>query len=1005
MGLVSRIPFVGRVGSWRVATARLDATAAGRGGLLLIDGEAGLGKTTLADELGRTASERGFRVAVGGARHGDEAPFAPFVELIEQLYHSLPIAEFVDVLGPGAGDIARFVPELRRWFPTTPAPVAVPPGHERRLVFSAVTEALRRLGTVAPALLVLEDLHWADTATLLLISHLAPRLAGTPTLVVATFRPEDDGMPTPLEEAVEQWRRHGLSEHIALRALDRSEVGEMLAALGGRPPPERVVARCHELTGGNPFFVAEVFRHLSARDATGDSQGVWLELGADADLPVPPAVRRITAMRVRDLSPVAQEVLDTVAVAGHASMEILSEALATTPDVLVRAVDEASRADLLVATAGPGVTEHHFGHELMRLAVLAGMTPLRRQRLHASVAAAIESTDGDRLGVRAAELVHHLCRAGNDADPGRLLTHLDAAAAHAERAAAFEDALAHLEIALGLVGPRRDAAWIQLLERRARVLCGLGRWDEAQDAWHQAIHVLGAAEERAAIGTLCTEAAGNLFWSGRYDECQTAVRTGLAALAGQEGADRVRLLALGGKCATFAGDHDTGERLTAEALVVAQEIGGDAARAAASFARTVHLWSVVEPADAVRHGRRAAVAARASGALWELADGLGFVQFAHVLAGELDAVAAIDTELGALVERLGHYGGAFMRGRAAVLSQITRGDVDAIDAAARADLERCHALGLPWTADSRAWLGLAAFWRGDWSRADEHYRQGMSEDPAGILAGACWAMTFLLRAHQHDDRGCRRLLRDAADRFPISGRPASLGSWTSLLATVEGLVIRGHHEHAARHYPAVLRTLAAGNVLRGYDNRLVETVAALAAHAAGDAARADEHFRRAHRQAATIRHRIERPETCRLHAWVLLERGDPADRAVAAELLEDAVAAYHTLGMGRHEELARDLLLRATSSPGIAGGLTARERDVLVEVAAGRTSKEIARELSISIATVNRHTANVYAKIDVRNRTEATRWALHHGLLRTGAEPPAGSRSHPARPRPRPTQS
>jgi DNA-binding CsgD family transcriptional regulator len=955
----------------------------------MLTGEAGVGKTAMCEELRRIASGRGFHVAGGGCHDGDDAPYGPFVALIEQLYRGLPAATFIDVLGAAADDLARFMPELRRWVPAISAPPAVPAEHERRLVFAAMTDVIHRLGAIAPVLLLLEDLHWADTTSLLLLSHLASRLTRTSTLVVVTFRPDEARASTSLGRAAEQWRRSGATEHVELRGLVHREVGDMLAALAGTPPPRSVVDRWHELTGGNPFFIAEVFRHLRTEGLLTDpEEGAWRGLAEGAELPVPPSIRLVTEMRVRVLSLPAQRVLEALAVAGHACVESIAEALSTMTGAVVDALDEAHRAALVVSGAALDGIEYHFAHELIRLAVLAGIEPQRQQLLHAATARAIETTAPDRLGIRAAELVHHLCRAGTSADRERLLIHLDAAVAHATGAAAFEDALGHLETALGLVGPD-DERWVPLLVRRARALCGLGRWDEAEAAWQKSVHLLGQADLVEAIGPLCAEAAGNLFWAGRYDQCMTAVATGLAALGDQLSVDRVRLLALGGRCATFAGDHRAGEELTGEALVVAEAVDDRTARAVAAFARTVHHWSLVEPAEAVRHGRAGAADARAGGALWELADGLGFSQLAHVLTGEVDAVAAIGTEIDTLVERLGHYGAAFVRGRGRVLYEITRGDLDAISAAAHGDLDQCRALGLPWAADSYAWLGLTAFWRGDWDHAGELFGLGLAEDPTGTLSGACWATAFLLRAYQGDRHGCDQMLRAASGRFPTVGEPSGLGNWTSLLAAAEGLALLGRADDAARHYPAIMRAISAGNVLRGYDNRLVESVAGLAADAAGDPDRADAHFRRALRQAETMPHRIEQPETRRLYAWTLIGRGDPAGRALAVDLLDEAIQSYRSIGMPRHEELARALRLQALSAaPGaVPGGLTAREREVLIKLAAGQTSKEIARGLSISVATVSRHTANVYSKIDARNRTEATRWALRHGLVATGPEP------------------
>jgi DNA-binding CsgD family transcriptional regulator len=184
--------------------------------------------------------------------------------------------------------------------------------------------------------------------------------------------------------------------------------------------------------------------------------------------------------------------------------------------------------------------------------------------------------------------------------------------------------------------------------------------------------------------------------------------------------------------------------------------------------------------------------------------------------------------------------------------------------------------------------------------------------------------------------------------------------------------------------------MRAGNLLRGYDNRLLHAVAGLAAAAGERWDAAEDHFRRGLDLAEALPHRLDQADIRRLYALMLVQRGGLGDRLLARRLLVEAAALYSEIGMPRHLRLAQTLLAdlgrfhvgRARDAPKVPG-LTEREVQVLAFVAGGRTSKEVAEELSLSVTTVQRHIANIYGKIGVRNRAEATAYALRRGL-----EPP-----------------
>jgi len=405
----------------------------------------------------------------------------------------------------------------------------------------------------------------------------------------------------------------------------------------------------------------------------------------------------------------------------------------------------------------------------------------------------------------------------------------------------------------------------------------------------------------------------------------------------------------------------------------------------------MHHWAWAQPARALASADRAAGLTGAAGALWDLADGLPFVQLAQVLAGRPGDVVRLGEVVEPLARRLGHYGALMVAGRGRLLAAITAGDLAAVEAWAAKDLQLCEEVGLPWSPDSYAWLGLAAFWRGDWPAALDAFSEGMRRERPGMVAGACRAGAALVLAYLGEQTRCRAMLSDPLLELPTPGRPHSLGQWTGLLMATEALALLGARDQAAARYDLVVEAMQAGNVLRGYDNRLLQAVAGLAAAAAERWDTAEDHFRRGLDLAETLPHRLDQADIRQLYARMLSDRGGVGDRVTAVRLLAEAAALYDQIGMPGHLHLARTMLAdlrhdhttRAERTPP-AHQLTRREVQVLSLLADGRTSREVAEQLSLSVTTVQRHVANIYAKIGVRNRAEATSYALRHGL-----EPPS----------------
>jgi DNA-binding SARP family transcriptional activator len=265
---VARTPLVGREVELDDLRSALRETIAGSGRIVMLSGEPGIGKTRLTEELAAEGLRSRVLVFVGRCLEAEGAPpYAPFVEILESALARAPSPEaFRAAAGEAAPEIARLVPRLRRLFPDIGPALNLPPEQERRYLFNSVADMLARSGRTVPTVVVLEDLHWADEATLLLLDHLARHLAGAPVLIVGTYRDVELDMRPALARTVDGLVRERLVKQLHLPRLREAALAQMLGALAGQQPPEAVVGLVFRETEGNPFFVEEVF--LSDRGGT-----------------------------------------------------------------------------------------------------------------------------------------------------------------------------------------------------------------------------------------------------------------------------------------------------------------------------------------------------------------------------------------------------------------------------------------------------------------------------------------------------------------------------------------------------------------------------------------------------------------------------------------------------------------------------------------------------------------------------------------------------------------
>jgi predicted ATPase/class 3 adenylate cyclase len=497
-----RTPFVGRAPERTRLLQAVERTRTGSGTLMLIAGEAGVGKSRLVEEVAAEARRLGLRVLTGHCVDQEGAPpYLPTIEHIEEAARQVSPEAFRQALGENAPEIAKFMPELRLRYSDIPEPVTLPPEQERRYLLHGVSEFLERAARVTPLVLVFEDLHWADESTLLLLQHAAQRLTEIPVLMLGTYRDTELKPGRPLAGVLPGLLRQRLAEEIMLRRLTEEGVTAILQGRAGSQPPAELVALVFSETEGNPFFVEEVFRHLHEVGKLFDAEGRWRSGVQIADTEVPRSLGLVIGQRLERVSDDSRRVLTIAALAGKSfRFDLLARVQGVDEDDLLDALDEAVSATLIEEVSIGREARYAFVHEQIRQTLLSLLSTARRQRLHLRIADALEALHGPEAERFAPEIAHHLYQAGAAAGGSTRTAHwLVRAAELALDALAFEDALRNLDAARTVL-PENDAEGaMRVLRLRARALRGLARLDEALAAFAEALQIAPSGAERDAV--------------------------------------------------------------------------------------------------------------------------------------------------------------------------------------------------------------------------------------------------------------------------------------------------------------------------------------------------------------------------------------------------------------------------------------------------------------------------------------------------------------------------
>lgn len=450
------LPFVGREREMQALQARWREAYSGRGGLVFISGESGVGKTRLASEFALSVEARGGRVLRGAALPSESAPYQP---VIAALRAALPMLAAIEMEPLWFATLSSLLPELiaRRASHEKPPPPLprLDAERERERLFDALARCLESLARPRPLLLILEDLQWAGSATLALLEYLARRIGGKPVLILGTYQEEETPAGHPLRGLRRRLQSEGLSTSLSLGRLSAQEVGKLIIGQAAQDANASILTeRLYALSEGNPLFLRELIRGLAQAGILREGKGGWQALALPDEISLPESLEHLIAERLGRISPAALSFAQVAAAIGQAfDLELAGKAAGWQEQQALDCLDELLDQQIVQEAAGGGRFHFTFSHELVRKVVYQSMPEDVRKRRHRRIGHVIETWRADELETLAGALARHF-ELGGEAE--RAARYYERAAHHALSIYADDEALTASKHALNLsADPRR----------------------------------------------------------------------------------------------------------------------------------------------------------------------------------------------------------------------------------------------------------------------------------------------------------------------------------------------------------------------------------------------------------------------------------------------------------------------------------------------------------------------------------------------------------------------
>ncbi len=1028
-------PLVGRKQELLLLSELLESAGRGEGQVVFIGGEPGIGKSRVLSEFAARARAAGWLPLAGRAYEMEGMPpYLPFIEMLRQ--HLQRVSdEDLTLLASGAPELCLLLPEVGSRIASVPVAPGVGPENDRYRLFEAVSTFLGNVARQTETkglVLLLDDLHWADRSTLLLLQHVARRLTGTPMLIAAAYRTTDAPAGHPLQNVLADLTRDRLCQQITLPPLEPADASMLIKNLAGVPPAPSLAAEIHHETGGNPFFLEELVHH-------------FLEIGADFSLPasvdatIPETVHQVLEQRVGSLGAETKKVLQAASALGDTfSLELVSAVAEIDILQLTGAAEEAEQAGM-IREEGQG---YAFRHALIRRAIYDAMSLPRRRLIHLRAADAMERSTNNVIDPGPAAVGHHWRLSGH---PERAIDYLLRAGDVAIPLTAWDDTIRHWEGALECMEETGEPA-----ERQARLLEGLGdldflisfeaypsvdRYLRASALYEAAGDLVAAARTRSRAGRSLAYPTSSFDYPAALGHLRAAeevlsngpetVELGelYAALAHAEShalrstptemvraMRRLREIAehqeqeflreflriqsyhLEGHYLGLQGRLAEGLALEEQACTAARALRGNNSGIIDNF---LTRWR--EQTEAVAANRWSErwqdyLRAYSSAGVTRLGNDAGSFQFfrshtpafvtnftAHCCGFQslelLDpARARLKHEL--IRDSQGHFLSPFL-----VADLFLSGDIAAIRQLADA--------GGPNPEQTLSAQTLLRWTEGSWAQARDVYEQrALGWQKVGSNTSLIWMNRLLLRfSRAMGDLASAEMV--ARETLSISLRSGAVKYEFHAHAELGLLAAETSRlDEAEAHLQRCREILAEGEDWRGLGGRAELAEAAFAA-AVGQRAEADRHFTRSIEIFQALGLPWDEAEAFELWACMCCRSYRTRSRqSFVVGKLDAAAAIYQRIGAGQPWLERLDAMKRNLAGvnagdvvPNLApDGLSEREIEVLRLIVDGRSNREIGDELVIAPNTVARHVSNIFDKIGAANRAEAAAYALRHHI-------------------------
>ena len=979
----------------------------GKGQVVLLPGEAGVGKSRLVTETKAYAAAQDYLLLQGNCFQTDVSyPYAPLLDLLRSSAARQLAEALASDLAPFARELHQLLPDIAP-LPPDLAPVSSPdPEQEKRLLFTALAQFFINQSVKRPVLLIIEDIHWSDDLSLEFLHYLARRCPAQPLLLLLTYR-SDEVRPS-FKHSLAQLDRERLAQEIPLAPLTRSGVDAMVRAIFALPRSARLELPdpIYALTEGNPFFVEEILKSLLMAGDIFFENGRW-DRKSLSELHIPRSVQDAVQQRTDRLSEPARHVLTLAAVAGRRfDFDLLQQMTHDGEDQLLQSIKELIAAQLVVEES-----EERFAvrHTLTRQAVYADLLVRERKALHRSIAETMERLyDPGRLqgpslphlhDAHLADLAYHFYEAGaweKALEYGQRAGE-QALALYAPRAATEQFTRAMDAAQRGLVPPTAS-----LYRLRGRAYETLGDFEQARLDYETTLQMAKSAGDRRAEWQALSDTG--FLWTGRdYAQAGTYFQQALALARHMDDSltlahslnrvgnwhvnveqPREALRYHQEALALFQQEHDQhGLAETYDLLAMTATLGGDLLQASAYYRQAIALFRELDDRQGLASSLATLMILGEGGgyetdtmvpATISFAESLHFGELALQTAREIGQRSAEAYALFALAQYLGHRG---EYARAVELAQAS--------------------LALSEQIEHRQWL-TAAHWQVGvlyfdllaLPEAQHHLEQALAL--AQEIGSWNWiriASGFLASAHllQQDQISTESILSAALEADAPMQTMGQRIVWVARADLALACGDPGQALDITDRLIASAANLSGERVIPRLWNLRGEALAAL--HRSEEA----EKMLRAAQEAA---------HTQGLRPWlwricVALGRlyQSRAQQEEAEQAFSTARACIEDLAANVPEEqLQEHFLSQATAllpqkrqlTPGRAarqayGGLTAREREVAALIAQGQVNREIAEALVVSERTVESHVANIMFKLGVHSRRQIRAWAVEKGLI------------------------